>query len=182
MFIYNVKLNGNTILKTIFIIVAIIIIILFGIAAYNVFTKSISSGSAKDEMDSSGIAMISPENYTNILRSVHDDLDQYVGQKICFTGYVYRVEDLETNQFVLARDMVISSNFQTLVVGFLCNSDQASKYQDKTWVQITGTITKGIYHGEIPEIKVTEIKQVDKPTDEYVYPPDDSYIPTAVLY
>ena len=29
-------------------------------------------------------------------------------------------------------------------------------------------------------LKVTDIKSVDKPSsDEYVYPPDDSYIPTA---
>ena len=32
----------------------------------------------------------------------------------------------------------------------------------------------------MPIIKITDIKSVDKPSkDEYVYPPDDSYIPTA---
>ena len=33
----------------------------------------------------------------------------------------------------------------------------------------------------MPIIKITEIKQVDKPTEEYVYPPDESYIPTVSL-
>ena len=36
-------------------------------------------------------------------------------------GIVYRVSDLKENQFVLARDMIISSNRQYVVVGFfLC--------------------------------------------------------------
>ena len=39
----------------------------------------------------------------------HENIDDYVGKKLCFTGYVYRVLDLQDNQFVLARDMIISS-------------------------------------------------------------------------
>ena len=49
---------------------------------------------------------------------------------------------------------------------------------DNTWIEITGTIEKGDYHGDIPIIKVTSLKEVEKPIDEYVYPPDDTYIPT----
>ena len=33
----------------------------------------------------------------------------------------------------------------------------------------------------MPVIKVTDIKRVDKPNDEFVYPPDESYIPTNGL-
>lgn len=104
------------------------------------------------------------------------------GQKISFTGYVYRVYDFTDTQFVLARNMVISSDNQTLVVGFLCNSKEASKFNDGTWVNITGTITKGDYHGDIPIIEVNEFKASEKPADEYVYPPDDTYIPTSALF
>ena len=28
-------------------------------------------------------------------------------------------------------------------------------------------------------MKVTKMKTVDKPNEEYVYPPDDTYIPTS---
>lgn len=104
------------------------------------------------------------------------------GQKISFTGYVYRVYDFSNTQFVLARNMVISSDNQTLVVGFLCNFKDASKFSDGTWVNITGTITKGDYHGDIPVIEIKEMKACDKPSDEYVYPPDDTYIPTSALF
>jgi len=69
-----------------------------------------------DEIPSPDIATISSENYTDILKEVHENLNDYIGQKISFIGYVYRVSDLEENQFILARDMVINSKNQTVVV------------------------------------------------------------------
>ena len=74
--------------------------------------------------------------------------------------------------------MIISSDFQTVVVGFLCESKEIKKFKDSSWIEIEGEITKGNYHGEIPVIKINTIKECDKPNDEYVYPPDESYIPT----
>ena len=73
--------------------------------------------------------------------------------------------------------MVISSNFQTVVVGFLCESENIKDFADNSWVELTGEITKGDYHGDMPIIKVTELKSCDKPNDEIVYPPDEYYIP-----
>lgn len=35
------------------------------------------------------------------------------------------------------------------------------------------------YHGDMPELQITSLKEIDKPNDEYVYPPDDSYLPTT---
>ena len=124
---------------------------------------------------------IPASNYTSILKAVHDDLGTYIGQKITFTGYVYRVYDLPENEFVLARNMQVSSNFQTVVVGFLCSADNAKDYKDGTWVKITGTITKGYYHGDIPLIEIDKIEEVQKPKDDIVYPPDNFYIPTSSL-
>lgn len=128
------------------------------------------------------VANISTDNYTNILKVVHNNLDEYIDQKISFTGYVYRVYDFTDTQFVLARNMVISSDNQTVVVGFLCNCKNANEFSDNTWVNITGKITKGDYHGDIPVIEITEIKKCDKPQDELVYPPDDTFIPTSALF
>ena len=98
--------------------------------------------------------------------------------KLILLGYVYRVLDFSENQFVLARDMVISSDYQSVIVGFLCEADNAKNFENNTWVEITGEITKGNYHGDMPIVKVTEMKMVDKPNEELVYPPDESYIPT----
>lgn len=147
---------------------------------YRVFSGANNSSKSNSCIPQSGVSQISPKNYTNILKSVHENIDSYVGKKICFTGYVYRVLDLQDNQFVLARDMIVNSNSQTVIVGFLCEYDESKNFDDNTWVQVTGEIFKGDYHGDMPIIKITDIKSVDKPSqEEYVYPPDDSYIPTA---
>ena len=147
---------------------------------YKVFSGANNSTKSNGCVSKNGVSQISPKNYTNVLKTVHEDVDSYVGKKINFTGYVYRVLDLQNNQFVLARNMIINSNSQTVVVGFLCESDIAQNFENDTWVEVTGEIYKGDYHGSMPIIKITDIKTVDKPVQgEYVCPPADSYIPTA---
>lgn len=179
MFIYNFKLNSKNIVKVFFIIICIIITVFFLFSTYKIISESFK---VKDKMDSPNIAYIQPNNYTNILKSVYENLDTYIGQKICFSGYIYRQIDFSETQFVLARDMLTSSSNKTLIVGFLCDYKKAKNFDDDIWVEITGEITKGDYHGESPIIKVLEIKQIEKPTDSYVAPPDNTYVPTSVIY
>lgn len=179
MFVFNVKVNGSKIFKYFFIGVIILLICILGIATYKVFNGANDSSKSNSCLPQNGVSKISPTNYTNVLKTVHENIDSYVGKKICFTGYVYRVLDLQDNQFVLARDMIVNSNSQTVVVGFLCECDNAKDFSNNIWVEITGEIVKGDYHGDMPIIRVTDIKSIDKPSqEEYVYPPDDSYIPT----
>lgn len=180
MFVYNVKFNGKALVKLLFVIVAIAVTIYFVVSAWKIYNNSFK---VKDEIISPDVMQLTAENYTNILKSVHDDIDSYVGKKICFTGYVYRVLDFKETEFVLARDMIISSDMQTLVVGFLCDCKNAKDFENDSWVEITGEITQGSYHGYMPIIKVKDIKQIEKPKDNvYVYPPDDTYVPTSAMF
>ena len=173
MFIYNIKINNSKIFKIFFIYVIILLLLIVSIVIFRVF-----NGASKNPKNTE-IHQINTSNYTNVLKAVHDDIDSYVGLKIHFSGYVYRLLDFSENQFVLARNMVISSNFQTVVVGFLCESEDIKNFSDNSWIELTGEITKGNYHGDMPIIKVTELHGCDKPNDELVYPPDESYIPVA---
>lgn len=180
MFVYNVKLNGKKLVKIILIIIAIAITIYFAIATYMIYSNSFK---VNDEINNANAISISTNNYTNILKSVHDDIDSFVGKEICFSGYVYRLLDFKETEFVLARDMIISSDMQTLIVGFLCDCKNAQDFADNSWVEIKGEITKGSYHGDIPIIKIKEIKQIEKPQNNiYVYPPDDTYVPTSAMF
>lgn len=180
MFVWNVKLNGKKLVKIILVIIAIAITIYFAIATYMIYSNSFK---VNDELNNTNIINISTNNYTNILKSVHDDIDSFIGKEICFSGYVYRLLDFKETEFVLARDMIISSDMQTLIVGFLCDCKDAQSFEDNSWVEIKGEITKGSYHGDIPVIKIKEFKQIEKPQDDiYVYPPDDTYVPTSTLF
>ena len=182
MFVYNVKVNGSKIFKIFFTAIVLLIICILCIVIFRVFSGANNSSSSNSSyISKDNVCKISSNNYTNVLKAVHDDISSYVGVRINFSGYIYRLIDFKENQFVLARNMVISSDFQTVVVGFLCEADNAKDFADDTWVQIEGTITKGNYNGEIPIIEVDSIHQVEVPTDEYVYPPDSSFVTTSTV-
>ena len=181
MFIYHVKLNKTILTKLFFGLIAIAIIVLFGLVVYTIFRGSMRV-KLQDNIRRDSPNVITAENYTNILKAVHDNPEEYIGKEVQFSGYIYRVSDFSKEEFVLARDMIISSDLQTLVVGFLCKSKEALYFSDKTWVEITGKIQKGTYHSEIPIIVVSKIMQTAKPKDVYVYPPDDYYVPTSVIF
>lgn len=185
MIIYNVKVNKKLIFKSALILMLIICITLGIIGIYNIY-KNINQNREynliDDSIPSSEYAVISKENYTNILQQVHNNIDMYVGQKISFSGYVYRVQNFSDNQFVLARDMDIGNN-QSLIVGFLCSCENATDYPTHTWVNIKGEITKGTYNNvDTPIIKITAIEKISKPENASVPLPDDEYVPTAVIY
>ncbi len=179
MFIYNVKVNGGKIFKYFFTGIVLLIITIVIVVTVRVFNGANHSSENSSCVPQNKIYKLTTSNYTNVLKAVHDNIDDYIGMKINFTGYVYRILDLQENQFVLARNMIISSDFQYVVVGFLCECENAKDFENDTWVDITGDIIKGDYHGDMPIVKITDIKKADKPNDEFVYPPDESYIPTS---
>lgn len=179
MFI-NIKVNGKAIVKILFILIAVLITIYFCISTYKIYSNSFK---IKDELNSSDVMYLTSENYANVLKAVHDDIDSYVGKTICFSGYVYRLVDFKETEFVLARDMIISSDMQTLIVGFLCDSKKAKEFANDSWVELTGEITEGNYHGSMPIVEVKEIKQIEKPqNDIYTLPPSENYIPTSSIF
>ena len=93
MIIYNFKLNKKLLLKTCLVIMAIICFSLITVSIYNIFfTTPSSMNLIDDSIPSNEPAEIISSNYTNILKQVHNNLDTYVGQKIKFTGYVYKLD------------------------------------------------------------------------------------------
>ena len=182
MYIYNIKVNGGKLLKIILLILSIFMFIIFCASIYKIF---FSNGKflVEDMLKTKEITEINPENYTNILQAVHDNPDSYLGMKIKFTGYIYRLFDFNDEEFVIARDMIVNkSNNQSLVVGFLCQYKDANNFDDGTWVNIIGTIEMGKYHNEeIPIIKITNLQKADEPEEKFVNPPDNTYIPTSGL-
>lgn len=167
MFVYNFSLNKKSYIKVFKYILIILAIIILVFSIYTIFTynKTTENSSKVIELDSS--------NYTNFLKESHEDLNKYIGKEIQLTGYVYRLPDFADDQFVLARTMLINSNSQAVVVGILCNSNNAKDFEDYSWVTVRGTVYKGNYHGEIPMLDILEIKKSQTPDDEFVSEPVD---------
>lgn len=183
MFVFNVKLSRTKIFKCILAIMAIICVSLAGVGIFKIFSANNQIETFDgDCMPSNEVAYLTDENYTNILKAVHENLDTYIGQKICYTGYVYRVPELQENQFILARDMQVENTNQTVIVGFLCSVQNAIEFDTYSWVKITGTIEKGDYFGDIPCINISEIEKTSEPENCVVPSPNENFIETSVIY
>ena len=183
MFIFNVNLNKKIIKKfSLFFSIALIIFIIVCI-----LSKKIQQSSRvyiKDDIQASNYIQIPDANYANILKDAYENIDKYNGKKIKYSGFIHRLYDFSENQFVLAREMILdkfSDKAQVVIVGFLCEYEDISSYESNTWVEIEGTITKAMYHTEIPIIKVSSIRKSQCPADPYVLPPEDTYIITEDL-
>ena len=177
MFMFNFMVNGEKFAKAMFSIMILIILIVLIITIYNIFIRNnINENSVLKvsySIKSDEIFEINSSNYTNILKATNENIDDYIGCKIHLTGYIYRLIDFKDNQFVVARDMVITPDKQSLVVGFLSNYDKAKDFKE---------ISKGNFNGDIAILNVLEIKPIDEPKDKFVYPPDNSYIPTSGMF
>ena len=183
MFVFNVSLKKDKLRKY-----GIIFAILVVLTALLLLLCSIKNKSravfVKDEL-TQDVAELTPENYTNLLKSSYENIDTYIGKKIKFSGFVYRLYDFKSNEFVLAREMIVSRTSETqgkvVVVGFLCNCEEAKNYKDGTWVEIEGTIKKGFYHTEIPVLEISNIVKTSVPENPYVCPPSNSYVKSEII-
>lgn len=178
MFIYNLKMNKKALSRGFIVISLLIIICIILYSIYIIFIKKNNTCDAnqKDIID------LNESNYANILKAANEDINSYIGSKVRITGYVYRLIDFDDTQFVIARDMKMEKDSQSLVVGFLCESQEASKYSDGTWLEIVGRIKKGRFNSELAVLDVVSIKETNKPVNLYVNPPDNTYIPTSNIF
>ena len=93
MFIYNVKVSGSLLFKIFFIIATIVILTIFSISCYKIFVLAKDNTTVSDR--SSNVIEITPNNYTNILKDSHENIDKYVGKYIA----IYVVDTKEETIF-----------------------------------------------------------------------------------
>ncbi len=180
MFIYNLKLNKNLLVKIFICISLVVIFSILAFSIYIIFFKNTTNTLASKKNDE--IFDLNELNYTNILKAANENIDDYVGKKFRVTGYVYRLLDFDKNQFVIARDMKFNNNSTSLVVGFLCNYKKASDYPDGSWVEVVGELKKGNFNGDIAILDIISIVETRRPEILLVEPPDKTYIPTSNMF
>ena len=176
MFVFNVNLTKNKMNKIlVFSIIALFIIITF-LVILNNRSKKNKSNTTDSYLE------VTDKNYTNVLDACYKNPELYFGKKIKFTGFVYRLFDFNENQFVLAREMIVDkvddNHARAVVVGFLCNWNDASSFSDGDWVEVDGTIVNGFYHSQIPVLEITSAKKTACPENPFVYPPEEGYVIT----
>ncbi len=165
MFVCNIKVS----IKKIMIILGIIAIAIAISIELGIFsgdnTKNVDI--YNDDFD----FVITEANFTNMLKSIHENIDDNIGKTVSISGFVFTMPDFKDNYFVCGRNMILSGNEK--VVGFLCNYEKASELLESEWVEVTGTIEKGFYQTDMPVIKVETINKITAPENTFVDPPSN---------
>ena len=115
MKIYNIEINKYR-------LPLIIFLFLIAILICTVFPKL-------------GTIKMTNENYSEILKRIHDAPYEYENKKIKMIGYVFRRKDFNVNQIVVARDMLINES-ESRIIGFLCESPQIQELKDNEWIAV----------------------------------------------
>lgn len=135
--------------KTLFRFSIIVIIFAILFAMYILFYFS----------NQSNTIFVQSNEYVNILKQVHNDIDNYIGKKIIISGYVYIQEDFSQNRFVIAQNVYVDQYNEPVVVGFLCENTTNIPLMPNETVKIEGIIDKCIYNNtEYPIIYVKKLK------------------------
>jgi len=114
---------------------------------------------------------VKPEIYMEILSTIDLFKEHFIGKKIELTGFVYREQDLRSDQFIVGRFAVSCCSADASPYGVLTEFATANHFAKDTWVKVTGTIENGNYNGnDIFTIHATKVDQIPTPKTPYVYP------------
>ncbi|MCT2536915.1 TIGR03943 family protein [Aquibacillus koreensis] len=109
--------------------------------------------------------------YSAYYEAISANVEEYVGKEITLNGFVYKEDNFEENQFVLARYLITHCVADSTIIGFLSNLDDVTLIMEDTWMEISGTIYIEDYNGvQLPAIKVKEWKEIQEPPQPYLYP------------
>jgi putative membrane protein len=110
--------------------------------------------------------ILTDENYIQILKEIHENIQGSVNKTVKLSGFVFRMDDFKDNIFVCGRNTIV--NEEDTVAGFLCESADASKLKDSEWIEITGVIKEGTYNSTMPIVKIGSIKKITAPANTFV--------------
>lgn len=99
-------------------------------------------------IQSKNTLIITKDNYIEILKDCHDNIDNYIGKKIIVSGYVYIQEDFSENRLVIAQNISLDPTTpgESYIVGFLCENLSHYSFSSNETIRIKGIITKGTYN------------------------------------
>jgi putative membrane protein len=120
-----------------------------------------------------GVIELIGENYYCYLEDIEKNMDKFKGRKVITEGLVYKNNNMNKNEFIIARSVMscCAADSQIIGIKIVCELDKA---YDGQWVQIKGTLNSTtVYEGnkliEVPVIKADSIEVTKKPANQYIY-------------
>lgn len=155
MYICNLKLDIKKILITVIILTIVIAL----------FVEISSMLKTRQTFDYE----LNENNFTEILQTVHNNIDENIGKTVKLSGFIFKLPDFEDSYFVCGRNMLLDGDEK--VVGFLCTYDEDISLAENEWIEIEGEFVKGYYVSDMPVIKVNKLTKIPAPANTYVEAP-----------
>lgn len=119
---------------------------------------------------------IKDKGFMETVSSIDFYMNNFIGKKVEISGFVYRQEGMEENQFVVSRFAVQCCSADSAPFGFMVESSLGKSLNKDTWVSVSGTLGTTQYDGnEILKIDATRIQRIDAPASPYVFPDMDYF-------
>lgn len=111
------------------------------------------------------------ELYIETITTLDLYADQFAGKTVKLSGFVYRDDSMNDRQFVIGRFSVECCSADAAPFGVLVQSARAGAYATDQWVEVTGTLGKSTFNGDVLTTIVAErITAIEPPKEQYVYP------------
>ncbi len=135
--------------------------------------KSLNRTNSEKHNAENHISVVGDDEYLKWYMKVSNDPEAYRGKTIKVKGRVFKREDFNMNEFVLARMAMSCCAADLAPVGFLCKSDRAREFKNGEWIYITAVIKieyEQHMKSKLPVLYAHDIIRTEKPEVEYVYP------------
>ncbi|MDQ0231129.1 TIGR03943 family putative permease subunit [Metabacillus malikii] len=124
----------------------------------------------KSDMLQAQTITFTEENYIAMTTILDQSPEEFVGQEVEMVGFVYREDNFEKDQFVVARFGLSCCVADASVYGTLVTVPNGEEYGDDLWVKVKGEITTTNYEDwTLPYVKVNKIEKIKQPKEPYVY-------------
>ncbi|MFZ5966995.1 MAG: TIGR03943 family putative permease subunit [Bacillota bacterium] len=148
-----------------------------GITIINENEETVPQKEPLIQIETDGVIRFNDADYSYILGELMGNLEQYKGKQIEITGFVFKEDHFEKNQFVSARLMMTCCAADAQVVGLMCEWNGAGTLEKEKWVKVTGIIDTFQYmdpylqqEETIPVIRAQRVELISPPAIQYVYP------------
>lgn len=119
-----------------------------------------------------GVIVLENNNYITKLNEINRSIDNYVGRKISYEGFVYKIVNEQNEEsYVVARYYEQEHNriFHTTVMGLKGGYNGQWPAVD-TWVKVEGMIGKAEFNGqELPAVIIENLTVMDTEGQRRVY-------------
>jgi len=120
--------------------------------------------------------VITDNNFISLINSIHQNIDDYMDKTVRIKGFVFKIEDLDKNHFIISRMAMFCCAADASVIGLICNIKNLNfNFIENDWFEIEAVITEETLclnseNRILPVLKVINYKKTDRMLNPFVYP------------